>query len=456
MSNISGAAILQNADLVNVEANLRALLSRGVKRGRDGGGYVVISDRTRTATTHSRYASSSLLSSKTKNLVGASVVLQCNYSRLTSDSLSPEAFPPSFHKSVYSIHDGVVANTDSVVHDSTLAKLLYVRATSDGSDVIDKLGGSASFAWVDVRGPNHLFVGSNSKPLYLARTDDAVYFSSSGADLRIILAKHMDNLSMPVYQMPERSILEIDRRYPSSMTAHKLSARIRSTSGRRRAIVLYSGGIDSLVATSMIAKQVDDIHLLYVKYGCVAEREERRALRSAAEFFKCSYSIIDANFIRTSIKGSSLFTDVKRSDTWVPNRNMMFASIAAAMAEANDVDDVVFGTNIEASGLYPDNEPAFLEALSSALSIGSKRNPPVKVYSPIGNMTKTEIVLRACTDQLPVRDAWTCYKSGGPQCGVCSSCTTRRIAFRNNMIKDPAFEYEWNNDFWADCVALDD
>jgi len=139
-------------------------------------------------------------------------------------------------------------------------------------------------------------------------------------------------------------------------------------------------------------------------------------------------------------KGSSLLDKSKKiptrkkispkeiPSTYVPGRNTIFLSFAVSYAEAIKAGAIFIGANaIDYSG-YPDCRPAYYNVWKNLINKGTKiRN--IKIYTPLINMTKLQIVKLGLKLKAPLDLTWSCYKGGKKPCGKCDSCKIRQRAF---------------------------
>jgi 7-cyano-7-deazaguanine synthase len=104
----------------------------------------------------------------------------------------------------------------------------------------------------------------------------------------------------------------------------------------------------------------------------------------------------------------------------VPARNLVFLSVAAALAEAAAIDVLLTGFNSEEAQTFPDNSPDFLDAMNRALALATRT--AVRVESPTLSMDKPAIAVEAHRLGIKPTDLWSCYGTGPQPCGVCESC----------------------------------
>ncbi|KAF0134082.1 MAG: exsB protein [Candidatus Saganbacteria bacterium] len=198
----------------------------------------------------------------------------------------------------------------------------------------------------------------------------------------------------------------------------------------KKAIVLLSGGLDSTASLYYAKSKGYQCYALIFDYGQKHKRELKSAVK-IAKLAKVNYQIIK---ISLPWKGSSLL-DKKMNvptggigknipSTYVPARNIIFLSFAVSNAEAIGADAVFIGANaIDFSG-YPDCRPEFYKAYQNVIKTGIKNNK-IKIFTPLINLTKQEIVKLGRKLGAPLDITWSCYMGGNKPCGVCDSCRLR-------------------------------
>ena len=227
-----------------------------------------------------------------------------------------------------------------------------------------------------------------------------------------------------------------------------------------RSVCLLSGGLDSTVAASWARKQGWELYGLTVDYGQRHKKEVEAAQQVASALKFCVWKLFSLDL--TAWGGSALTENslaVPRNRpleklsreipvTYVPLRNTLFLSLAAAWAEVLAADHLVIGANaLDYSG-YPDCRPEFYRALEEALRLGSKRGVegnPVKIETPLITLTKKEIVLKGVELGAPLHLTWSCYLGEEKPCGTCDSCLLREKGFREAGVKDPSAEFGVQN-----------
>jgi 7-cyano-7-deazaguanine synthase len=221
-------------------------------------------------------------------------------------------------------------------------------------------------------------------------------------------------------------------------------------SDRQLAVVLVSGGMDSLTAAGMAMYDGLDLAFIHFNYGQRTEAAEFRSFNRIADFFGVPEErrlVVHTNFF-TQAGGSALTQpslDVPEADldskdipvTYVPFRNAVLLSMAVGWAEVLGARFVYYGAVSQDSSGYPDCRPDFIEAFNKLVVEGTKAGSGIEVVAPLVNMTKAEIVHAASSMGLPLEDTWSCYSSNDAACGVCDSCALRLRGFREAGIEDP-------------------
>lgn len=219
-----------------------------------------------------------------------------------------------------------------------------------------------------------------------------------------------------------------------------------------RAVVLLSGGLDSSTALAQTIERGYEAVALTFRYGQKHSRELDSARRIAAHFGIERHMVIDLDIgmhLDSALTQRSIDippameTRGERTSipsTYVPGRNIVFISVAAAIAESIGADAVVIAANsVDFSG-YPDCTPAFIEAYQKVLDVGTRRGVEGKsviVQAPLLNMSKADIVKEARRLGVPLEMTWSCYAGGEKACGKCDSCRLRLKGFRDAGTVDP-------------------
>ena len=219
-----------------------------------------------------------------------------------------------------------------------------------------------------------------------------------------------------------------------------------------RAVVLASGGLDSTVAAALAKQDGCELHFLTIDYGQRHLIEVERARQVADALGAAQHTVVSLD-LRT-IGGSALTGEfavpkdrigAERNQgipiTYVPGRNLIFLSLAAAHAEVVGASFIYFGANVLDYSGYPDCRPEFIVAFELAVNRGTKagsEGPPLHVRAPLLSMTKAEIIRTGMRLQAPLHLTHSCYDPiGALACGRCDSCLIRREGFAKAGVEDP-------------------
>ena len=132
--------------------------------------------------------------------------------------------------------------------------------------------------------------------------------------------------------------------------------------------------------------------------------------------------------------GEGAFSDLP--STYVPFRNGVFLSIAAALAEKERCDAIFIGVVQEDSSGYPDCGAEFIGAFERALELGTSRDFHPRIKTPLVHLSKAQIVSLALEIGVPLELTWSCYEREDAACGLCDSCLLRLKGFAGAGAKD--------------------
>jgi len=218
---------------------------------------------------------------------------------------------------------------------------------------------------------------------------------------------------------------------------------------KSKAIVLLSGGMDSLVCSAIALEESNEVYFLHINYGQKTSDREQKAFEDIAYYYQIPMErrkIIDMTFLR-QIGGSSL-TDEKITvkdykgdsknipDSYVPFRNSIILSMAVSWAEVIGAKKLFIGANFEDSPGYPDCRPSYYQAFNQVIKEGTKE-ANIEILTPVILLKKKEIVQKGYQLKAPFELSWSCYKNGSLACGKCDSCSLRLRGFYEAGMTDP-------------------
>jgi 7-cyano-7-deazaguanine synthase len=217
----------------------------------------------------------------------------------------------------------------------------------------------------------------------------------------------------------------------------------------RSAVVLLSGGLDSMVVAGLAREAGFRLFALTIDYNQRHRVEIDAAVRIAAELGAERHVILPLDL--RQFGGSALTDDIAVPKdgvgtdipiTYVPARNLVFLSLTLAWAESIGARDIHIGVNaLDYSG-YPDCRPEFIAGFASVAELATKagaEGSPFTVHAPLQYLGKAEIVREAVRLGLDPAMSWSCYdpQPDGQACGLCDSCRLRHEGFAKAGVADP-------------------
>jgi 7-cyano-7-deazaguanine synthase len=220
------------------------------------------------------------------------------------------------------------------------------------------------------------------------------------------------------------------------------------------AVVLLSGGIDSVTTMAIARAEGYAMYALSFNYGQRHAIELEKARHMARVLGAKKHLVLDIDL--KAIGGSALTDtravpkdrvseEISRSipSTYVPARNTIFLSCALAWAEVLGVFDIFIGVNaLDYSG-YPDCRPEYIAAFEHmanlALKAAVEGTGKIIIHAPLLSLTKAEIIRRGIELGVDYSLTHSCYDPGpdGMACGRCDSCLLRLKGFREAGARDP-------------------
>lgn len=215
----------------------------------------------------------------------------------------------------------------------------------------------------------------------------------------------------------------------------------------KHALAILSGGLDSMVACGLFLKEGTIGLALTFNYGQRAYLSELKAAQAFCKLYSIPHQVIEVDWMKSisqsalhqSQSSLQLISQEKLDEqeaaensakaVWVPNRNALFINIAACFAESMGAQYLLVGFNKEEAQTFPDNSSMFVEAMNKTLFYSTQNQ--VKVYAPLIDFNKKEIVEKALQAHLPLELTWSCYESRLLMCGVCESCLRAKRAYES-------------------------
>jgi 7-cyano-7-deazaguanine synthase len=217
----------------------------------------------------------------------------------------------------------------------------------------------------------------------------------------------------------------------------------------KKAIILLSGGLDSITTLALAKQQDYQCYALSFDYG-----QRHKAELDAATKIAIDYAVIEHKIIKLGLGeiGGSALTDqhiaVPQTPqqgipvTYVPARNTIFLSFALGWAEVLEVHDIFIGVNaVDYSG-YPDCRPEFIDAFQNLARLATKagvEGQKMTIRTPLISLSKTQIIKQGMALGVDYSSTVSCYVADqeGRACGKCEACRLRVAGFVQAKVEDP-------------------
>lgn len=220
---------------------------------------------------------------------------------------------------------------------------------------------------------------------------------------------------------------------------------------KKRAVVLLSGGLDSVTTLYLSRRQGFETHCLIFDYNQRHHKEVEFARRIVKKL-GCAYKVLK---IDLPWKGSALLDKTARLPensrlgtdkipaTYVPARNIIFLSFALSYAESIGAGAIFIGAHIQDYSGYPDCRPEFFKAFGRVITTGTRagvQRAGIRIKTPLIDKSKSQIIRLAAGLNVPFELTWSCYQGGATPCGKCESCRYRAKGFQEAGIKDRLYD----------------
>jgi 7-cyano-7-deazaguanine synthase len=230
--------------------------------------------------------------------------------------------------------------------------------------------------------------------------------------------------------------------------------------GKPKAVVLFSGGVDSTTCLAIAAREGFDLYALSFYYHQRHRVEVESARRVASLMDVKEHMVLELPLEK--IGGSALTADIPVPKdtpaqemgsqipvTYVPARNTIFLSFALGWAEVLRAADIFIGVNaLDYSG-YPDCRPEYIEAFTRLANLAVRETVEgrlkMRIHAPLIRMSKADIIRQGLELGVDFGLTHSCYDPDdqGRACGRCDSCILRRKGFEEAGVADPTKYSPW-------------
>lgn len=216
-----------------------------------------------------------------------------------------------------------------------------------------------------------------------------------------------------------------------------------------KAIVLFSGGLDSTVALAYACKLKRDCLAVSFHYG-QRHTQELLAAKAIAAKLGVEHKIFSLN--PQAFQNSSLVSEMSvpknRSfeemsqgsipNTYVPARNTIFLAYAMGQAEVSGAKEIYIAANAMDHNGYPDCRPTFFERFQTLMNVATTQASP-QIITPFIHSSKAQIIHQGIAYKAPLELSHSCYDPSpkGLHCGTCDACLLRQQGFLEAQVQDP-------------------
>lgn len=450
-------------DVNRANGILRRIYSEAHERGRDGRGYMITSNTQGLISSQHEivhYEQAKLKAPEVTRESSVFTLLGNTRAEPTTEYVKdkhPNDQQPYKTSNWIIVHNGTIANDRQLreearqalsshniaptqVDSAAIAETLQALELEQEEpfttffDAVDRIKGSYAILATH-NNDCEIHVAVNYRPVWYLVTDFGVFFAST----RESFGGHYSPKMVEPYTAMAFSM------YGSRMHVHKRTLRRANVTANAKALVVCSGGLDSVVSAVYAQRRLNmDIELIHFLYGSRAEGPEVAAVKAIAEeldvplklFNLPVYDKGDSPLLNPDAKVAGGEEGAEFAHEWVPARNLLLLAVATAYAEAKGHRWLVLGNNMEEAGAYPDNEPEFIAKFNDMLPFAVGDGKKLQVIMPVGNMMKHEIVKLGNEIGAPMELTWSCYRAGTYHCGKCGPCFMRRKSFEINNLPE--------------------
>jgi len=215
----------------------------------------------------------------------------------------------------------------------------------------------------------------------------------------------------------------------------------------KKAICIMSGGMDSTLSAYMMKQDGYEIIAVHFNYDQRTQKKELECFNNICDELNVKEKyILDLDFFKQL--GASALTDISLDVpingiedgvpiTYVPFRNGIFLSMAAAIAEKEHAQVISIGVVEEDSSGYPDCRKDYIRSMEQSINLGTKDDTNIRISMPLVDLKKSQIVQKSINLGIALKLTWSCYKNDDKACGACDSCRLRLKGFDLAGVKDP-------------------
>lgn len=220
---------------------------------------------------------------------------------------------------------------------------------------------------------------------------------------------------------------------------------------KEKAVILFSGGIDSTTALYWAMTKFSYLVALIINYSQKHDIEvtmaKKIALNTGIDYKIFSLPLKDILSSALIDKDKNIPGSLAGSKdeqgipfTYVPFRNGIFLSLAAGFAESRGIFNIVTGFNLIDTPDYPDTTLEFSQKMAAAINQGTSAaitGKQFQIHTPLINSSKKEIIRTGFKLGADYSYSISCYRGGEAPCLTCPACDIRSNAFNGLGVEDP-------------------
>lgn len=352
------------------------------------------------------------------------------------DELIPELIDQIFDGMVFIVGDGKVPMQPIFVKDATNAFLAAAEGKGNENSVYELIG-------PEVTKMNDLvelvILTIKEKGINIPRPE-ILHISYEEAPEKLEICKEMVDV-MRCDLTPDPNITTQALGFELSPLQEAINAAVnaklfqRSPNIDNRAILLLSGGIDSTTALFWALDQGYEVIALSLQYNW-RPKKEIIATAKLVEKAKINLIEVDTTFIAQATdllsEGYPVPTAINAPEGYIPQRNIMYYSIAAYFAEIYGCKWIIGGHIFEDTSIFSDTKVSFFKSLERLIKASKHKddNTDIKILLPLSKMRKYEVLKLAKELNVPLELTWSCYNDFEEPCGRCQSCIRREEALK--------------------------
>ena len=218
---------------------------------------------------------------------------------------------------------------------------------------------------------------------------------------------------------------------------------------KEESIVLLSGGLDSTVLL-WYAKKYSEVKVIqYTDYGHLSHKLDLKAANNVSHIFNkkheadCLLNKIEMN-TRSVLYGDSVDARSGIPTTFMPGRNLLLLTMAAATAYASKIKQIYIGVS-EIDSNYPDCTEDFIKGAEVVLNLAlgiDLEEEKIRIMAPFLFFNKKKIIKLGVKLGAPIFETRSCYRAGLLPCLKCAACKNRMDAFKELGIRDESISIE--------------